>query len=454
MKSTARIFGLVVTKSMPTLLVLLISNPSVSAQDSTWHHWRGPTANGVAASNAIPPVTWGAETNVRWTADIRGIGTSTPIVHGNQIFVLSAEKTDRRAESPPRNNSRNKTRPDGFIYRFLVTCFERTEGRMLWQRTAVEEAPHEGHHPSHTYAGSSPATDGEHLYVSFGSRGIYCYSLSGDVEWKQDLGNMHTRYGWGESVTPVVHGDSLIINWDQEDHSFIACLNALTGAVMWKTERAGEVTSWNTPLVTEFNGKTIVVANGTNRVRGYDLSNGQELFSCPGQTVNAIPSPLRYKDSVIAMSGYRGSLAVSIPLSTSGSLDDTDRLNWTHSGGTPYVPSPIIHGRRLIFTSSNRDVLSVLDADTGKRIGEPMRLTGLGSMYASPVLANGHLYFLGRDGTCIVLEDGKNGFEVAAVNRINDATDASPVAVDNQLLLRSHTKLYCFEQANDRRDVF
>lgn len=454
MKSAARIFGLVLVKSMPTLLVLLISNEATLAQDSNWHHWRGPTSNGIAADSARPPVEWSDVRNVRWTSDIRGIGTSTPIVHGKQIFVLSAEKTDQQPDVVPVNNSLNKTKPDGFVYRFLVTCFEREEGRMLWERTAVAEAPHEGHHPSHTYAGSSPTTDGERLYVSFGSRGIFCFSLKGELLWKQNLGNMHTRYGWGESVTPVVHGTSLIVNWDQEEGSFIACLDTQTGAVKWKTAREGEVTSWNTPLVTEHDGRTIVVCNGTHRVRGYDLSNGKELFSCAGQTVNAIPSPLRHGDSVIAMSGYRGSLAVSIPLDSAGELDGDDSVNWKHSGGTPYVPSPVIHRNRLIFTSGNRDILSVLDADTGTRIGDPMRLSGLGSVYASPVVAGGHLYFLGRDGTCVVLRDSDDGLKVIAMNRIHDATDASPVVIGKQLLLRSHTKLYCFEENPVRKDAF
>ena len=173
--------------------------------------------------------------------------------------------------------------------------------------------PHEGHHPTHTYAGGSPATDGERLYVSFGSRGIYCFSLAGQLLWKTNLGEMRTRYGWGDAVTPVIHRDSLVVNWDQEEGSFITCLDASTGEAKWKTKRSGEVTSWNTPLVTSVAGRDVVIANGTNKVRAYDLADGKELWSCGGQTVNAIPSPVRFGDSVIAMSGYRGSLAVSIP---------------------------------------------------------------------------------------------------------------------------------------------
>ena len=414
-------------------------------QLANWHQWRGPFANGTAAENATPPIEWSETQNVAWHADLPGEGTSTPIVWGNQVFVLSAEQTDRKSEAPPEADERSRTVPPDVYYRFFVTSLDRVSGRLLWQKLAVEDVPHEGHHPTHTYAGSSPTTDGERLYVSFGSRGIYCYSLSGQLLWKADLGEMRTRYGWGEAVTPVIHRDSLVVNWDQEEGSFITCLDASTGDAKWKTERSGEVTSWNTPLITNVAGRDVVIANGTHKVRGYDLADGKELWSCGGQTVNAIPSPVRFEDSVIAMSGYRGSLAVSIPLDSQGDITGADSVRVLSQRGTPYVPSPLLHNGRLFFTGANRDILSVRDAATGQSVTESRRLTGLRNVYASPIAANGHFYFVGREGTCVVLKDNPT-FEVAAVNQINDRIDASPVAVGNSLFLRSWTKLYCVRE--------
>lgn len=412
---------------------------------ANWHHWRGPHGDGRAAESAKPPVKWDAKSNIRWSAEIAGEGTSTPIVWGDRIFVTSAIRTDLMPDDPPVKDDRAKTRPPSVFYRFMIWCFDRSTGDIIWKKVAVEQVPHEGHHPTHSYAASSATTDGKRLYISFGSRGIFAYSLDGERIWERDLGDMRTRYGWGEAVTPVIHGDSLFINWDQEKNSFITCLDAKTGGPKWTTKRPGEVTSWNTPLVTEFQERTIVVANGTHRVRAYDGTTGEELWSCPGQTVNAIPSPLRFEDNVIAMSGYRGSMAVAVPLNSSGEISDTESLAWKHTGGTPYVPSPVLVGKRLVFTGSNRDILTVLNAETGQRTNEQKRLSGLGNVYASPIYANGHVYFLGREGTCIVLKDDSN-FSVAAVNRLNDATDASPVAVGNQLFLRSRTRLYCIQE--------
>lgn len=413
-----------------------------------WPHWRGPLANGTVSAEASPPVEWSIDSNVAWEAELPGEGTSTPIVWGDRIFLLAAEATDRAAEQKPARAANSKTIPPDVYYRFVVLCLNRHTGKTLWQKTAIEAVPHEGHHPTHTYAGSSPTTDGHYLYVSFGSRGLFCYTLDGEQQWQKDLGDMQTRYGWGEAVTPVVAGENLIVNWDQEEGSFIACLDRRSGEVRWKTNRPGEVTSWNTPLVTSLGSRSIVVANGTGKVRAYDLSTGEEIWSCGGQTVNAIPSPVRFADNVIAMSGYRGSLAVSVPLVSHGKLSPGQDGQWTLSRGTPYVPSPLLIGHRLYFTAGMGNVLSVVDAETGQNLSPQMRLPGLRSLYASPIATQEHVYVLGRNGTCVVLTNSDQP-KVVAVNKLDDATDASPVAVGRQLLIRSWTKLYCLQ--NDVR---
>jgi outer membrane protein assembly factor BamB len=407
-----------------------------------WYHWRGPNVNGTADSAARPPVTWDREQNVKWIADLPGEGSSTPVVHGNQIFVLSARQTDRKSETSIVRDEKSRTVPPDVYYQFIVSCLNRSTGEKIWEQIATEQVPHEGHHPTHTYCAGSPTTDGTRLYASFGSRGIYCYSLDGELLWQRDPGDMRTRYGWGEAVTPAVHGNSLVVNWDQEEGSYITCLDTETGEARWKTERPNEVTSWNTPLITTLNDRTYVVANGTHRVRAYDLATGEEVWSCGGQTVNAIPSVLRYQDFVVAMSGYRGAAAIAIPLNSTGDITESGSTVWAYHKGTPYVPSAVLSGHRLFFTGGNADILTVLDVRNGQPIGSAQRLSGLGQVYASPIAANGHLYFMGRDGTCVVLQDD-DSLQVVAVNRLNDAIDASPIAIEDQLLLRSWTKLYC-----------
>ncbi|HZU36292.1 MAG TPA: PQQ-binding-like beta-propeller repeat protein, partial [Gemmataceae bacterium] len=257
----------------------------------------------------------------------------------------------------------------------------------------------------------------------------------------RDFGKMSTRLGWGEAVTPVLHGDTLIVNWDQEADSFITALDARTGATRWKTPRE-EVTTWTTPLVVEYQGRTQVIVNATNRVRSYDLATGEELWQCGGQTVNPIPSALRYGDHVICMSGYKGSAAVSIALDSKGDVTKSDKIAWHHDRGTPYVPSPLLVGDRLYFTQTNEPLLTCLDAKTGKPILDRVRLTSLSSLYASPVCAADRIYLPDQNGNTLVFKKGDK-LEILAINRLGETIDASPAVVGKQLFLRGEKHVFC-----------
>ena len=326
---------------------------SAAPRDRNWHQWRGPLATGVAPFGD-PPVTWDNASHIRWKVEILSAGTASPIVWGDHVFVLTAVKTARTLDPPPKFPApppgSPQTTPPIAYYQFLVICLERATGRVRWQRVATEVVPHEGHHADHGYASASPTTDGEQLYVSFGSRGIYCYDLNGDLRWKRDLGRMRTRYGYGEATSPVVHGDCLIVNWDHEEDSCLFVLDKRTGETRWKVARE-EVTSWATPLVVEHKGVTQVIANATKRSRSYDLASGRLLWECGGQTVNVIPSPVVAGGTVVCMSGFRGSTACALPLDARGDLTGSDRIVWRYDRDTPYVPSPLLYGDSLYFTT-------------------------------------------------------------------------------------------------------
>jgi outer membrane protein assembly factor BamB len=342
-----------------------------------------------------------------------------------------------------------KTEAPKNFYRFLVLCFDRNTGKPLWQRQAAERVPHEGHHQTHSYAAGSPTTDGKFLYVSFGSFGIYCYDFDGNLRWQRDLGLIQSRLGWGEAVTPVLHQGCLLLNWDQEENSALYCLEAATGQTRWKAER-NEKTSWNTPLIAEYQGKTQIIVNGTNRIRSHDFETGQVLWSCGGMTVNAIPSPILVGDTVVCMSGYRGSMAVAIPLDTRGDLGAEGKVRWRYDKGTPYVPSPVLVGDRLYFTDRNEALLSILNAKTGAVILDRARLSQATSFYASPIAAADRIYLVDRNGTMLVLKQSDQ-LDVLAVNKLDDPIDASPVAVGKQLFLRGEKYLYCLEEGQGIR---
>lgn len=167
-----------------------------------WPHWRGPRVDGVAPF-ADPPLHWDEQTNVRWKRELPGEGNSTPIVWGDQVFVLVARDTGREADAEELAALRlaaadQKTIPPGKFIDLEVLALDRSTGDTRWQTAAAQFLPREGLHPANTYASASPLTDGQRLFVSFGSRGLFCYDLAGKLLWQRDMGPMKTRAGWGE----------------------------------------------------------------------------------------------------------------------------------------------------------------------------------------------------------------------------------------------------------------
>ena len=412
------------------------------------------------APGANPPVKWSETENVRWKVSVPGTGSSTPIISGKHIFLLAAEElpgadkpaqaTNAAPATPPpagpggrRGGGRSET-PTNPV-RFTVHALDRTTGKSLWQKTAVEEVPHEGHHRDHGFASASPVTDGEHVYAWFGSRGMHAYDFKGNLKWSKRFGQMQTRNAFGEGSSPALHGGTLVILWDHEGDDFITALNKQTGEELWRQPRS-EGTSWTTPVIITHNGVTQVLVNGTGRIRSYALTDGKLLWECGGMTRNVIPSPVVDTDSAYFISGFQGAALLAIKLGGSGDLTGTDFVRWSHNKSTPYVPSPLLYEGNLYFLAGNNATLSCFDTKTGKAHYEATRLEGVFGMYASPVGAAGRVYLAGRDGKCAVVKSGA-AFEVLAVNALEDKFDASPAIVGNELFLRGHKSLYCLAES-------
>lgn len=410
-----------------------------------WPHWRGPNADGTAPK-ADPPVKWDTKTNVAWKAAIGGKGSSTPIVVGDQVFVLTAIDTGRKGDpkvpvAPPGADPgsvryKRMTKPTGTVHRFEVVSFDRRTGKERWRHTAAERVPHEGTHATHTYAAGSPASDGKRLYLSFGSAGTFAYSLDGKQLWKRDMGILETRLGWGEAVTPAVHEGRVFVAHDHEGPSFLAALDTETGKTLWKEDR-DEPSAWTTPVIVPGKEGTQVILPGHRKVRSYDAAKGSLLWEAPGLTLNTIPTAIHRDGVLYYMSGYRDTRGGARDLRTGKDL-------WSIEDGTPYVPSPLLSGERLWFTYRNEPMLTTLDVKTGKVVLDKVRLPGLRQLYGSPIAAAGKIYLSDRDGTTVVLKEGDR-LEVLATNRLGETIDASPAAVGRQLFLRSERNVWCIE---------
>lgn len=446
-----------------------------SLRVENWHHWRGPNADGVSPGGN-PPTIWDESTNVKWKTGIPGSGSSTPIVWQDKIFLTTAVKTERKgkpvadsaaASRSGRQSSSGRTgqgggrdgdasggrsssgfgsslTPPEHIYQFIVLCLDRETGKVLWSRIATEQQPHEGHHGHHGFASGSATTDGERLYVTFGSRGVYCFNLDGNLKWERDLGDMKTRMGFGEGTSPVVHGCSLTVNWDHEGPSFIVCLDAATGEDKWRVER-DEPTTWNTPLIVEHNGVTQVIVNGTNRSRSYDLADGRLIWECGGQFTNPIASPVTADGIVYCMTGHQGYALYAIPLDAVGDITGSEKVCWQRGKSTPYVASPLLYDGLLYFVKGRNGILTCVRAKTGEELYAEQRLEAIPEIYSSIGGAAGKVYLTGRDGTTVVIKHGPE-LEILATNRLEEGIDASPVFVGSDLFLRGTEHLYCISE--------
>ena len=420
----------------------------MAAAEQGWPSWRGPLHTGVAPG-ADPPVRWSEKENIRFKVRVPGSGLASPIVWRDAIYLMSAVPVDEAAQTKSEGEAAAKQEQQQFPpavapvrQRFVVLAYSRKDGKLLWERTAVEHTPHESHHIDASWASASPVTDGRILVAHFGSAGTFAYDLQGKQLWKTDLGDMSTRNGFGEGSSPAIHEDRVIVNWDHEGESFIVALSAKSGEVLWKTARPGERTSWATPLVVEGEKRTQVVVPATGKSRGYDVATGEELWSLGGMTANTIPSPVLRGSVVYLMSGFRGNMLQAIDLARAqGALEESPAVLWKHEADTPYVPSPLLYEDGLYFLRHFQNILSHLDAASGKPVREPVRLEALHGVYASPVGAAGRIYVFDRDGHATVLRHGKQ-HEVLAENSLDEGADASPAVVGDTIYVRGQQHLY------------
>lgn len=448
-----------------THLVCLAFGTVVCSASSNWPSWRGPLHNG-SAPEANPPIEWSDSKNVKWKVALPGHGSATPVVWGDRIFILAAvgsgKSPEPKAESLAATATNSPANPEanatdgarrrgggGFgrsdkpteAFKFTVMCLDRQTGKTIWEKVAKETIPHEGHHQDHGFASASPITDGKVVLAFFGSRGLYCYDMDGNLKWSKEFGQQTMRGSFGEAASPALSGDVVVVNWDHEGDDFITALDKNTGRELWRTPRSEE-SSWDTPLIVEYAGKKQVIINASTKVRSYDLATGKELWVCGGQTGNSIPSAVASGEIVYAISGFRGAALQAIQLGRTGDLTGTDAVKWSYKQNTPYVPSPVLAGERLYFLSQRGAMLTCVDTRTGKPLFEAERLPGVFNAYASPVATKDRVYVLSREGKCTVLQLGDKP-EILATNTLPEGTDASMAIVGDELLIRGKEHLYC-----------
>lgn len=425
------------------IFVFLISS-SFAQNKGNWPQWRGPLATG-AAEKGNPPVIFSETKNLKWKTPIPGKGHATPVVWGNNIIVQTAVPTTEKGDTTLKSEaSRMPGTSTNFIQEYKVILVDRETGKINWEKTVTREMPIEDTHKLGSWASNSPCTDGKYIYAYFGSRGIFCLDFEGNTLWQKDFGQIQKVMNFGEGESPFLYKDRIFIQWDSEDKSFMVALDKNTGEEVWRVDR-DEKSSWATPFVVEINGNIQVITCATNQVRSYNYHTGEILWTSSGLTRNVIPNPV-YADGILyVMSGFRGNALQAIDLSkASGDITGSDAILWTYNQDTPYTPSPLLMDGKLYFLRANNGELTCLDAKTGKVYYSKEKLEGIGNLYSSPSGIGDRIY-IAAENICLVIKAGEK-FEIMSSNELNDNFHASPVIIDNKLILRGFDSLYCFSE--------
>jgi outer membrane protein assembly factor BamB len=417
-----------------------------------WPSFRGPDGTGVA-DGQNPPTTWNGIKNesIRWKTPIPGLGHSCPVVWGNRVFLTTAISS---GQADPKIRVGNYgdvgSVSDVSKHTWQVLCLDRDTGKILWNKTAYEGVPKIKRHLKGSQANCTPATDGNHVVVCFGSEGLYCYDFAGKLLWKRDLSTLDSsfaldvEYEWGFGNSPVLYDGRCILQCDLSKDSFIAAFSLEDGSKLWSTPR-DEIPSWSSPVIWRNATRTEIVTNAAQYARGYDPVSGAELWRLAKKSEVTIPTPVLGKGLAYVCSGNRPIQPIFAirpgavgDISLSGKEETNGAVAWSRMRGGPYMPTPILYGD-YFYTCSNAGVVTSYQAATGKEIYKE-RIGGA-SYTASPVAADGRLYFISEQGDVRVVKAGPT-FELLSVNEMGDNCLASPAISNGMLFIRTQHYLW------------
>jgi outer membrane protein assembly factor BamB len=436
----------------PALAILIVSLTSAPT-GANWPQWRGPSGLGVSAESGLP-ATWSARENVAWNVTLAGLGSSSPIVWNDQVIVTSQNgSAPRRPGSHPmlaRDDAAlvARERPiggqrdvppgaDGAI-ELVVESFSRTDGRRLWEHRFAAKGPFPELHEKHNLATPTPVTDGKQVFAWFGTGQVVALDMNGTRVWARHLGEEYSPFdiNWGHGSSPVLYRDLLILLCDHESDAYLLALDARTGRERWKADRGAGRSSFSTPLVASAPGGDELIVNSSERIDAYDPATGALLWHADAPRQTPIPSAVAHEGVVYLTRGYRNSPYLAIRPGGRGDVSTTHVI-WRAPGGGSYVPS-LVYYDGLLYLTNDVGVLTCADAKTGERVWQ-MRLDGV--FFASPVAADGRVYFVSQTGETVVVRAGRTP-EILARNDLGERLVASPAISGRRIFLRSDARLF------------
>jgi len=389
---------------------------SLAVHAENWPQWRGPRLDGTSTETNVP-THWNIQSNLLWKTELPGVGHASPIVFGNKVFTVSAV-----AASEERR----------------LLALNRDSGKILWQQ-AVLKSPMEKKHALNSHASSTPACDGERVFVAFLDRRevvVAAYNLNGTPQWTTRPGQFSSMHGFCSS--PILFEDKVIVNCDHDGNGYVVALDRKSGKEFWRIDRPNKTRSYCVPLIRDIDGRTQMILTGSKCTASYDPRAGRELWLMDGPTEQFVASPVfsEKDDLVVITAGFPEYHTLAIKADGQGKVG-AEKIAWRTIKGAVYVPSPIIE-KDFFLIISEGGVAHCFETKTGKILWQER----MGTHHASLVSANGLVYFLNDEGVMNVVHAGRE-FERVAQNPIGEKTFASPAISGGKIFLRGEKHLFC-----------
>ena len=415
------------TLRMLRCMAVLVSFCPLWAFAEDWTEFRGPTGQGHSTATGLP-VHWSDTENVRWKVDVPGKGWSSPIVLNGRIYLTTAVLPEGGM-----GNDRS----------LRALCLDSASGKTIWDVEVFNQTDADTHaHGKNSHASPTPITDGQHVYVHFGTKGTACLTLDGRVVWRNRELLYDPRHGSGGS--PILVDDSLVVSCDGHDVQFVAALDRKTGEIRWKKERPSSDSikkfAFCTPLFIEAGGRRQIVSVGANSVVAYDPAGGNEIWMLRHAGYSTIPRPVFAHGLVYVCTSFDQSRLLAIRPDGRGDVSDT-HVEWESQRGAPHSPSLLVVGDDL-YAISDKGILSCFEAETGDvrwthRVG--------GNFSASPLFADGKIYLQSEEGVGTVFAPGAEYKELAR-NDMQAPSLASYAVDGSALLIRTEGQLFRIEE--------
>ncbi|MDB4582330.1 PQQ-like beta-propeller repeat protein [Draconibacterium sp.] len=412
-----------------------------------WTMYRGNYANGVL-DNANLPESWDAKTgkNIAWKTRIPGMAHSCPVVWGNDVFVTTAVSEIDKGDIKTGIYGSIGSVQDSSVHKWNVYCVDKKTGNIKWEQTSHSGVPEQKRHPMSSHANCTPATNGDYVVAFFGSEGLFCYDMNGNLQWSKDFGVLRSTFfmvesaEWEFSSSPLIHENVVIIQCDVMENSFVAAYDIKTGKERWKQSR-DEYPGWCTPNIYFNNDKAIVAINGFKHRGGYDFETGEEVWKMSGGGDIPIPTPI-VGDEFVYFNSAHGKMSpvLAIQKNARGDLtleeDETSNeyIKWAKLRGGSYMGTMLVYGDYL-YNARWNGRLTCYNALTGEEMYSEK--VGSGNSYtSSPVAADEIIYITDNDGAVYSVKAGPK-YELLRENKLDEVCMSTPAISENYLFFRT-----------------